>query len=75
MLKIFDWIVRNWKIITLILTLLFLLTMIKPITSWLRTIKESLREIFTPLGFIVFIILIAFGVWIVYLYKSGLFEI
>lgn len=74
MIKIFDWVLQNWKGVVFFLTIGFLFTMIKPITDWLRGIKESMREIFTPLGFLVFIVLIGFAIFIVFPGKVGCFQ-
>lgn len=64
MLKIFEWFVANWKTITLIFAFIFLFALIKPITDGLRNSKEGIKEIFTPLGFLVFLVLVIVGIYI-----------
>ncbi len=75
MFKVLDWAVQNWKPLVFLMTVGFLLGMIKPITNWLRNIKESLREIFTPLGFLVFLTLIGFAIFLIFAWKNGLFDL
>lgn len=74
MFKLLEWLINNWKTIILILTIGTLIGFIKPISDFIRNIKLSLREIFTPVGFVVTLALIAFALFIVYMYKGGLFK-
>ncbi len=73
MWQLLQWLMQNWKIITLILLVGFMISMVKPITNALRNLKESFKEMFTPLGAFVTLILIAFAIFLIYAYNSGWF--
>lgn len=64
MVKVVEWISQNWKSLTLVLGFIFLFSLLKPIADMLRNAKEGVRELFTPLGFLVFLVLIIFGIWL-----------
>lgn len=64
MFKVIEWITLNWKVITIFLGFIFLFSMIKPLADMLRGVKEGVKEIFTPVGFLVLVILILFGIWL-----------
>ncbi|HTO17362.1 MAG TPA: hypothetical protein VLZ83_16475 [Edaphocola sp.] len=70
MLRVLDWFAENWKIVTLILGFLFIFGFVKPITDMLRGVKDGMKEIFTPLGFFVFITLIGFVIFLFFVYKG-----
>lgn len=71
MFKLIDWFTQNWKAITLILLFIFVFGLIKPLTDALRNFKEGFKQIFTPMGFLVFIVLIALVVFLVYFFKGS----
>lgn len=70
MLKVYEFFVDNWRFITLALLFIFLFSLIKPITNMLRNFKDGIREIFTPLGMFVFLCMIAFGIFLFFVYKG-----
>ena len=57
MFTIIDWIRTNWEIIIHVGVLLFLLSISGTLTQTLRSAKQGLKEFFTPLGFIIFLVL------------------
>ena len=57
MLTIYTWIVENWKVFAGIGVLIFLLSISGSITETLRAAKKGLKEVATPLGFFIFLIL------------------
>lgn len=67
MIGIYKFIINNWQIILTILTLITILSLIVPITNAIKASKEGVKNIFTPLGFGVFIILV--GVVLVLFFK------
>lgn len=71
MLWLLRFIVDNYKIILFILLLLFLLSLIRPITLMINEAKEGIKLSFTPTGFIVLIILI-FLTFFIYAKAKGL---
>lgn len=70
MIKFLEWFVNNWKVITMILAFIFLFALIKPITDGLRNSKEGIKEIFTPLGFFVFLVLVILGIYLFSFFKG-----
>lgn len=70
MFKVIEWVSLNWKFLTLVLGFLFLFSLIKPLAEFMRNAKEGIREIFTPIGFFVFVVLIIFGVWLFTQFKG-----
>ena len=70
MFKVIEWITLNWKVITIFLGFIFLFSMIKPLADMLRGVKEGVREIFTPVGFLVLVVLILFGIWLFTQFKG-----
>lgn len=73
MLKVIDFITQYWQQLTLIMLFLFLFAFVKPIVDFLRSVKDGLKEIFNPLGFFVFLVLILFGIFI-YFFFQGTFR-
>lgn len=70
MFKVIEWITLNWKVVTIFLGFIFLFSMIKPLADMLRGVKEGVREIFTPVGFLVLVVLILFGIWLFTQFKG-----
>lgn len=70
MFKAIEFISEHWQKILLVLSILFIFPFVKIITDFLRNVKDGMKEIFTPLGFIVFLCLIAFVVFLVFVYKG-----
>ena len=70
MLKFIEWFSQNWKAITLILTFIFVFAFIKPVANLLRGIKDGILELFTPAGFLAFLIVIALAIFL-YVYFKG----
>jgi hypothetical protein len=58
MIAIGQWIIENWQIITALGTLLIILSMTGTITRSVRTARKGLSEAITPLGFLIFLIII-----------------
>jgi len=58
MITIIDWIRENWYQFILIGVLLLIFFASGNITRTLRGAKEGLKEVFTPLGFIVFCVIV-----------------
>lgn len=61
MVKIWLWITENWKMFALLMGGLVFLSITGNITITLRSAKQGLKQLFTPLGFFVavFIVVIA----------------
>jgi len=59
--KIWLWITENWKMFALLMGGLVFLSITGNITITLRSAKQGLKQLFTPLGFFVavFIVVIA----------------
>ena len=72
MLKFFEWFTQNWKAITLILGFTFVFAMIIPLANLLRGVKDGVRELFTPAGFLAFLILITLAIFL-FTYFKGVF--
>ena len=72
MLKFIEWFVTNWKIITLVLMFIFVFAFIKPVANLLRGIKDGIKELFTPAGFLAFLIVIALAIFL-FAYFKGVF--
>lgn len=53
MIKIVDFIVENYERFGLIVLFLILLGMTGNITKLIRDAKEGLKQVFTPLGFVI----------------------
>lgn len=70
MLKVIDFITQYWQQLTLIMLFLFLFAFVKPIVDFLRSVKDGLKEIFNPLGFFVFLVLILFGIFIYFFFQG-----
>lgn len=70
MLKFFEWFTLNWKIITLILGFIFVFAMIKPVADLLRGVKDGIKELFTPTGFLAFLILLALAIFLFVFFKG-----
>lgn len=66
MISIGQWILENWSLIILLGILLIILSMTGTITQSLRTAKSGLKEMITPLGFIIFlaIVFIAYQIYL-----------
>jgi hypothetical protein len=58
MITIGQWIIENWDLILLLGVLLIVLSMTGTITQSLRTAKKGLQQAITPLGFIIFLIIV-----------------
>lgn len=72
MLKFIDWFAQNWKAITLILTFIFVFAFIKPVASLLRGIKDGILELFTPAGFLAFLVILSLAIFL-WIYFKGVF--
>lgn len=72
MFKLIEWGIENWKVIGLVLTILVLLSLLVPITNGIRNAKQGLKEIFTPLGFLVFVGLILLAIFLYTQFKGYL---
>ena len=70
MLKFIDWFSQNWKVISLLLGFVFVFGMIKPAANLIRGVKDGVREIFTPAGFLAFIILLALAIFLFVFFKG-----
>lgn len=70
MLKFIEWFTLNWKIITLILGFIFVFAMIKPVADLLRGVKDGIKELFTPAGFLAFLILLALAIFLFVFFKG-----
>lgn len=57
-MSIIIWVSKNWKLILTVLTVMFLLSLVGPITLMLRRTKEGMKEALTPLGFVVLLIIL-----------------
>lgn len=57
MLTVIDWLMANYKWILIVMTLLVVLSIVGSLTTTIRGAKKGLKEIFTPLGFVIFIII------------------
>lgn len=58
MLRVINWLYQNWQWLTIIMVLLIVLSLTGSITNTLRSAKEGLKQLFTPLGFIVLLIIV-----------------
>jgi len=65
-MKIYSWITDNWQLVGATLILMTLLGMSGTITQSVRQAKNGLKEVFTPLGLIIFlgIIYMAYRIWL-----------
>lgn len=72
MFKYIEWFVENWKVITLILTFVFVFAFIKPVANLLRGIKDGILELFTPAGFLAFLIILSLAIFL-WAYFKGVF--
>lgn len=70
MFKLLDWIIQNWKSVMLIISVMMLLVFVVPLTRLIRGAKEGAKEVLTPLGFLVFLILLVFAIWLIYFFKG-----
>lgn len=70
MLKFIDWFTQNWKAITMLLGFTFVFAMIIPVANLLRGVKDGVREIFTPAGFLAFIILLILAIFLFVFFKG-----
>jgi len=57
MAKLVRWVIENWHLFALFFFVLFWLSLTGSITKGLRNAKDGFREIWNPLGFIVFLVL------------------
>jgi len=67
-LNVLDWIARNWQYILQVGLIMFLLTLVKPIKTFIKSSLEGIREGLDPLGFFVVLVLV-----LLFLAISGLF--
>ena len=58
MVTIGKWILENWQLVTALGVLLVILSMTGTITKVMREAKNGLKESITPLGFIIFLVII-----------------
>lgn len=58
MVKIGEWLIENWQLVTAIGVLFTILAMTGGITRTVREAKRGLTEAITPLGFIIFLIIV-----------------
>jgi hypothetical protein len=58
MIAIYKWLTENWIWLSAVLILMAVLTLTETITNFLRAAKEGLKQLFTPLGIVVFCILV-----------------
>ena len=58
MIAIYKWLTENWIWLSAVLILMAVLTLTGTITNFLRAAKEGLKQLFTPLGIVVFCILV-----------------
>lgn len=58
MIAIGQWIIENWELILTMGVLLIILTLTGTITQSVRTAKNGMKEAITPLGFIIFLIIV-----------------
>lgn len=70
MFKFIEWFAQNWQIITLILTFIFIFAFIKPVANLLRGIKDGIKELFTPAGFLAFLIVLALAMYLFFYFKG-----
>lgn len=70
MLKFIEWFVANWKTITLMLGFVFVFAMIKPAANLLRGVKDGVHELFTPAGFLAFLILLGLAIFLFVFFKG-----
>lgn len=73
MIKLFEWILNNWRVLLALGLLIFLFGLIPSITNSLRNAKEGIREATTPLGFFVLLILLLIFI-IIYLFMKSIFS-
>lgn len=66
MTKAYLWITENWQLVGATLILMTLLGMSGTITQSVRQAKNGLKEVFTPLGLIIFlgIIYMVYRIWL-----------
>lgn len=57
-MQVYTWIVENWRMLLPVGLLLFLLSISGSITRMLRDAKNGLKETMTPLGFIIFLMIL-----------------
>lgn len=67
-LNVLDWIAKNWQYILQVGLIMFLLTLVKPIKTFIKSSLEGIREGLDPLGFFVVLVLV-----LLFLAISGLF--
>lgn len=71
MLKIFEWILSNWKTVGTIGVIVFIFSMSGNLTRTVRGFKDGMKEFFTPLGF--FIVAVLGLILFFVLKETGLF--
>lgn len=57
MLKIFEWIITNWKTVGTIGIIVFLFSISGNLTQTIRGFKNGMKEFVTPLGFFILVVL------------------
>lgn len=72
MIKLVEWLLKNWTWLVPLIMLLFLLGLLPAITSSLRNAKQGIKEAATPLGFFVLLLIIGFIVYLVFVFKGFL---
>lgn len=58
MIKIWVWITENWRLFATIGLGMVFLTLVGNITNFLRTAKEGIKQVFTPLGMFVGVVIV-----------------
>lgn len=69
-LKLLEWLLQNWKVIGTIALLIFLLSLIPNLTGAVRKAKEGGKELLTPLGFIIGVLLLLLVIFLLTQFKS-----